>query len=258
MKKNVFLRIYGEGQAVVLIPGFASRANSWGFQYRWLKKHFKVITVENNSLFGSQADHGDYYIDGIVSDLNENLESCGISKTAIVGSSMGGMIALEFANRYPEKVASVVLATLPVEYNPALIHLADKLNSTVGDDFSFNEFLPLFFSPDFVKQDRFKIFTDLFMQNGTGFSRNVLRDQLCVIREWLELEKWIKGCQCPCLFIYGADDQLVSSDEAIKRLKPVFDKSEFKVINGAGHVVHIEKHKEFNNIVYDFLKRQNW
>jgi len=258
MAKNVFFRIYGDGQAVVLIPGFASRANSWGFQYRWLKKHFKVITVENNSLFGSQADHNDYYIDEIVSDLNENLESCGISKTAIVGSSMGGMIALEFANRYPEKVASVVLATLPVEYNPALIHLADKLNSTAGDDFSFNEFLPLFFSPDFVKQDRFKIFTDLFMQNGTGFSRNVLRDQLSVIREWIESKRWVEGCQCPCLFIYGADDQLVSSDEAIKRLKPVFDKSEFKVINGAGHVVHIEKHKEFNNIVYDFLKRQNW
>ena len=258
MKKNVFLRIYGEGQAVVLIPGFASRANSWGFQYRWLKKHFKVITVENNALFGSQADHNDYCIDQIVSDLNENLASYGISKTAIVGSSMGGMIALEFANRYPEKVASVVLATLPVEYNPALIHLADKLNSTVGDDFSFNEFLPLFFSPDFVKQDRFKIFTDLFTQNGTGFSRNVLRDQLSVIREWIESKRWVEGCQCPCLFIYGADDQLVSSDEAIKRLKPVFDKSEFKVINGAGHVVHIEKHKEFNNIVYDFLKRQNW
>ena len=118
--------------------------------------------------------------------------------------------------------------------------------------------MPLFFSPDFVKQDRFKIFTDLFMQNGTGFSRNVLRDQLSVIREWIESKRWVEGCQCPCLFIYGADDQLVSSDEAIKRLKPVFDKSEFKVINGAGHVVHIEKHKEFNNIVYDFLKRQNW
>lgn len=258
MTINKKIKNYGSGQPVVLIPGFASKANSWGFQYRWLKKHFKVITFEFNDEYQFGQRNSFYNLSEIVSDLNKNLESCGISKTAMVGSSMGAMIALEFANRYPEKVACVVLATLPVEYNPALFHLADKLNSTVRDDFSFNEFLPLFFSPDFVKQDRFKIFTDLFTQNGTGFSRNVLRDQLSVIREWIELEKWIKGCQCPCLFIYGADDQLVSSDEAIKCLAPVFDKSEFRVINGAGHVVHIEKHKEFNNIVYDFLKRQNW
>jgi len=252
------IKEYGSGQPVVLIPGFAAKANSWGFQYRWLKKYFKIFAVENKSIGKAESVHGCYDFSTITSELNKALDICGVSRAAIIGSSMGAMIALEFANSYPEKVASVALATLPVEYNPALIHLADKLNSTVGDDFSFNEFLPLFFSPDFVKQDRFKIFTDLFMQNGTGFSRNVLRDQLSVIREWIESKRWVEGCQCPCLFIYGADDQLVSSDEAIKCLVPVFDKSEFKVINGAGHVVHIEKHKEFNNIVYDFLKRQNW
>ena len=31
-------KIYGSGRPILLIPGFASLANSWGLQYRWLKK----------------------------------------------------------------------------------------------------------------------------------------------------------------------------------------------------------------------------
>jgi len=39
-----------------------------------------------------------------------------------------------------------------------------------------------------------------------------------------------------------------------KKLEAAFPKSAIRIIAGAGHAVHIEKHREFNTVVYDFLK----
>lgn len=258
---NCSFKIYGSGQPVILIPGIASTANSWGFQYRWLKKYFKIITVENKGIGKLGQNDGSHSIAVVASEINEILEACCVTKTAILGSSMGAMIALEFAQRYPEKVSSLILASLPIEQTPALRHLNENINSSLQNSFDngsfFKKILPVFFSPDFVKQDRFRIFTDLFMKNGTNFSIDVLWAQLCASREWIESKSWIEGCQCPCLFIYGSADQLVSKDDAVKQVTTVFNKSEVKIIDGAGHSAHIEKYQEFNEIVHEFLNMHN-
>jgi len=256
MLKDTSLRIYGSGFPVVLIPGFAAKANSWGFQYRWLKRYFKVITVEIKGISDTGQVKRDYDLTAAVDDLTEILVSTGVTKTAIMGSSMGAMIALEFARRHPDKVSSLIAVSLPVAYNAAFSRIAEAMNSSNDDDeFSFKQFMPLFFSPDFVKHDRFKIFTDFFVPNGSSFSKEVLLLQLGMIREWLESRRWMDGCQCPSLFIYGSEDQLVSKDEALKQLVPIFKQSEFKIFAGAGHVVHIERYSELNDIVREYLVR---
>jgi len=246
-------KVYGSGRPILLIPGFASLAGSWGFQYRLLKRYFKVITVEIKGICETGQVKRDYDLSAVVDDLSEFLASSGVSKTALVGSSMGAMIALEFARKNPEKVSSLIAVSLPLSCSVAFSQIAEKVNSSTVDDFSFKEFMPLFFSPDFVKHDRFRIFAEFFVPNGSPFSKEVLFSQLCVIREWLESKRWVNGCQCPSLFIYGSEDQLVSKDEALRQIAHTFHQYEFKVIEGAGHAVHIEKHQEFNNIVCDFL-----
>lgn len=256
MLNNFSYKIYGSGQPVVLIPGFASKINSWGFQYRWLKKYYKIIAIENSLGMAGQSKDG-CEIANIASDISDILNSLSIEKTAMLGSSMGAMIALDFAQRYPDKISSLILASFPIEHTPSLRDLTEDLhlptqNSLGSDSFSKN-FLEVFFSPDFVKQDRFKIFTDFFMQSGPSFPKGVLSAQLGAVSEWLESKRWLQGCNCPCLFIYGSEDQLISKENTIKEVATVFNKSEVKIINGAGHAVHIEKYQEFNNIVHEFL-----
>jgi len=188
------------------------------------------------------------------------LESCGVKKAALLGSSMGAMIALEFAQQNPERVSDLILASLPFQHTPSLQHLTEDMNSFIRDpsdgDSFFRKLLPFFFTPAYVVQDHFRIFTDLFMQDVTSFSKDVLFAQLRAVREWLESKRWKEGCQCPCLFIYGSEDQLISKDNTTKELATSFSKSEVRIIDGAGHAVHIEKYREFNNLVYEFMTRR--
>jgi len=255
---NQLFQIYGLGYPVVLIPGFASKADSWGLQYRWLKKYFQVIVFENKSIACTQSKSEDY-IDIAVSDINDALRTCSIKKVSLLGASMGAMIALEFAQRFPEKVSSLIFASLPIDDNLSFKNLTEDLNLSIQNnsdrDFFLRKLSTVFFSPDFVKQETFNILSDFFMQNGKSFSNDALCAQLCAVNNWLESKKWIDGCQCPCLFIYGSEDQLVSVKNTINQLTNVFKKSEVKIINGAGHAVHIEQYQEFNDIVYDFLQK---
>ena len=253
-------RIYGSGQPVVLIPGFAATASSWGFQYRWLKKNFKIIAIENSAVAKQENLDGNYDISTIASGINNILESCGVKQAALLGSSMGAMIALEFAQQYPERVSALILVSLPFHYSSSLQHLTEDMNSLIQDtadgDSFIRKLLQVFFSPAYVAQDHFRIFTDLFMQNGASFSKDVLFAQLRAVHEWLESKRWKEGCQCPCLFIYGSADQLISQENTANELATSFSKSEVKIIDGAGHAVHIEKYREFNNLIHEFMTKQ--
>jgi len=257
VNKSLTFAIHGTGALVVLIPGFAAKANSWGFQYRALKKHYKVITVENSGISESVQCDGDYCIDAMADQLYRLIDEHGAGKASILGASMGAMIALEFAQRYPDKVTSLILASLPIEPIPALRKLIED-QELLAQEFDSNLFFinlwPVLFSEDFVNRDRFRVFRELFMQSGVCFSKDILHAQLCAADTWLESNRWTKGCGCPCLFIYGSDDQLISKDITLKKLEAMFPKSTIRIIDGAGHGVHIEKHTEFNNVVYDFLK----
>ncbi len=181
-KNSQLFRTYGKGQPVVLIPGFASKADSWGLQYRWLKKYFQVIAYENRSIVCTQRKR-EVNIDIAVSDINNALSSCGIKKASLLGASMGAMIALEFAQTYPEKVSSLILASLPIDDTLSFKHLTEDLNLSIQNnadrDFFLRKLSTVFFSPDFVKQETFNILFDFFMQNGKSFSNDSLCAQLC-------------------------------------------------------------------------------
>ena len=258
MNKPFSFVIHGKGAPVVLIPGFASQANSWGFQYRALKKRFKVIILENSGISESaQCDGGDHCIAAMADQLYRLVDEHGAGKASILGASMGAMIALEFAQRYPDKVTSLILASLPIAPIPALRKLLEE-QELLAQEFDGNLFLknlwPVLFSKDFIRQDRFRIFNELFMQSGSCFSKDMLHAQLHAADTWLESNRWTTGCNCPCLFIYGSEDQLNSKENTLKKLENAFPKSAVRIIDGAGHAVHIEKHREFNAVVYDFLK----
>ena len=257
---SVNLSFYGDGPPVVLIPGFASMANSWAFQYRWLKKFFKIIVVENKGADPLSPDNS-YDIDVIASEINNAIEKHGIGKVALIGSSMGAMIALEFAQQHPERIGSLILTSLPVENSAMIKYLNEDLKQSMPLSADLEEFfkkiLPLYFSSGFIQKHHFNLFADFFLKNSVNFSKDVLYAQLAAMIKWLEAERWTGGCRCPCLFVFGSDDVFIKENNIINRINRVFAPAEVKIINDAGHAVHIEKYTEFSEIVYDFLIRNN-
>ncbi len=99
----------GSGDPLVLIMGLGGDLQGWALTAPALAKHFRVITYDNRGAGRTSAPDKPYSIEGMADDLAALLDELKISKAHIVGYSMGGMIAQEFALKYPGKVDRLVL-----------------------------------------------------------------------------------------------------------------------------------------------------
>lgn len=113
---------------VVFIHGNACDHTIWALQTRWFAYHgWSVLAVD---LPGNGKSDGPMpqSIEAFADWLPHLLDAAGVEKAALVGHSMGALIALEAAARYPARVSKLSLLGfgLPMAVNPELQALADS------------------------------------------------------------------------------------------------------------------------------------
>jgi 3-oxoadipate enol-lactonase len=101
-------QLTGSGPTIVLLHGFTLDLRMWNAQMAAFTPHYQVLLYDLRGFGGSALpdstsyDHAD--------DLSALLDQLGIERAAIVGLSMGGGVALDFALAYPERVRALILA----------------------------------------------------------------------------------------------------------------------------------------------------
>jgi pimeloyl-ACP methyl ester carboxylesterase len=111
---DLYYEVHGQGAPVLLIGGFTSDHMSYSFQVPTLAGEFQCIVFDNRGAGQSSQPDGPYTTAQLADDAADLLDHLGIAKAHIVGHSMGGAIAQEFAINHADKTASVVLsATFP-------------------------------------------------------------------------------------------------------------------------------------------------
>ena len=99
----------GSGEPLVLIRGLGSDLQAWSLQTPALAQALRVITYDNRGAGRTGAPDKPYSIEGMADDLAALLGELKIAQASILGYSMGGMIAQEFALKYPNKVNKLIL-----------------------------------------------------------------------------------------------------------------------------------------------------
>lgn len=99
----------GSGEPLVLIRGLGSDLQAWALQVPALARHFRVITYDNRGAGRTSAPDKPYSIAGMADDLAALLDALHIEKAHVLGYSMGGMIAQEFALRHPARLEKLIL-----------------------------------------------------------------------------------------------------------------------------------------------------
>lgn len=100
----------GQGAPVLLIMGLGWASNMWHRTRPVLSARYRTIAFDNRGAGRSEVPPGPYSIAVMASDTAAVLDAAGIDSAHVVGASMGGMIAQEFALQYPARVRSLVLA----------------------------------------------------------------------------------------------------------------------------------------------------
>jgi pimeloyl-ACP methyl ester carboxylesterase len=108
---RVNFNIAGRGPAVVLIHGVAGRATQWDDVARLLAARHTVIAPDLLGHGESAKPRGDYSLGAHASGIRDLLVGLDVEHASVVGHSLGGGIALQFAYQFPERCDRLVLVS---------------------------------------------------------------------------------------------------------------------------------------------------
>jgi pimeloyl-ACP methyl ester carboxylesterase len=127
----------GSGPPVAMINGIGSPRAGWGLQVPALSQYFTVLTFDNRDVgeTGAGSDPQPYAIRQFADDLAGLMDAIGWRSAHIVGASMGGAIAQEFAIEYPDRTRSVSIICSWPKSDPWMVELMtqwDRVFETQG------------------------------------------------------------------------------------------------------------------------------
>lgn len=252
----------GEGQPVVLLIGLGGNATSWMYHASRLARKYRVICPENRGAGRTGAPDEPYSMDIFTRDLNAIFEHAGLEKAALLGLSMGGMIAQNFYFAHPQKVAALILSSTGVGPNdPAFISPEPEINEilkrhkTEGALENYNDFISIFYHPSYLARDpdlavKISHYLREHPQPQYAYER-----QLAACYSHPPYSYRIGQIAVPTLVLHGLDDQLWPVANAHYLAENIPD-AELSVIENGGHMLFIEQPDAYCTVLESFLERR--
>lgn len=247
---NFYYEINGSGDPLLFIHGLGSSTRDWEFQVPEFSPKYKVITVDLRGHGKSDKPKGPYSISMFATDVAEIIKYLDLADVSIVGISLGGAIVLQLTIDYPELIKNLVVVN-----SRASIIDANALEQTINERTKIieNEGMKgmgetlasvLFIKPE--QEEKRKKTIKRWAENDIDSYINSLKSLI-----GFNLMNELSRIKCPTLIITSDQDYSpVSVKEEYAKLIP---KSIVKVVNDARHAVTMEKPKEFNEIILEFL-----
>ena len=253
---KIFYEIEGDGEPVVLIPGFAAGRWIWFKQTPELSRNFRVTVFDPRGVSASDKPEGPQTIGQLADDVAALLQTIGIDSAHIVGASFGGFVAQEFALKYPAMTRKLVLCCTsfggPNHVSPGLETLAalastKKLNS----EERMRANLLLAFTPEYVQTEVAEVDRIVQLRATNEVPEHIYLSQLQAAVNF-NAESRVQQITCPTLVLSGDADVIVPVQNSLN-LAGKIPGAMLCIIHGGSHTFFIEQAREFNNIVTDFL-----
>lgn len=258
--QKLYYEVHGEGIPLVLIMGIGYDATLWGlYQIPAFSQEYKVITFDNRDVGRSSKATRPYTIADMADDVVGLLDILDVERTHMLGLSMGGMIAQEFALSHPERLDKLILTstgagTGRAKFDPITIWSFVKKHDKEGMIFAAQQCIWLF-STDFLR-NRQAVDETLAMlgSNPNPISPEAYERQANAYVEHDSLDR-IGMIRAQTLVVAGERDRLTPPWIG-RELADGIPGAKFHLVKGAGasHVLPLERPEDFNKVVLSFLK----
>lgn len=252
---KLFYRQSGQGDPLIILHGLLGSSDNWFSLAKTFAEHFTVYLVDQRN--HGQSPHSDEFNYSLLTeDLNDFYKEHGIEKAHIIGHSMGGKTAMNFAVKYPEKVNKLIIVDIvPKVYPVHHDHILDGLKAidleAVTNRTEADKILSAHVAEPDVRQFLLK---NLARDEQSKFiwkmNLHALDAHIEEIGEGMQYEGTYPGA---ALFVKGAHSNYYKpgDEDAIKK---IFTAARFVTLD-TGHWVQAEKPKEFADTVMTFLNQ---
>ena len=243
----------GKGTVIVLLHGFLENATMWDSYISTFAKKYRVITID---LLG----HGKSECLGYVHTMDDQadmvyavFQHLKIRKSIFVGHSMGGYVALSFAELYPENTEGLVLlnsTTYPDDHERKInrnraIKMAHKEYSSlvqisIANLFSIDNRESFISEIEQVKKEALKTPLQGYIAAQEGMKLRKNKEHLLHLTSY------------PKLLILGKKDGVLNYTDNIKQIE---DTNVPLISFPDGHMSHIENRDELEKVLLDFFKK---
>jgi pimeloyl-ACP methyl ester carboxylesterase len=253
---RIYYEIHGEGkQTLTMIRGLGSDLSAWFPQIPEFSKHFKTLVFDNRGAGRTDKPDGPYSMKQMAQDLNGLLGALNIQRTALLGISMGGMIAQEFAIGHPEKLSCLILGCTTFGGSEAIPPSREILNAILAGPDADEKTRRLqeqaMFCADTIANRRDVIAAYTEARSRFPIPQNSLALQAAALRAHDSANR-LQQVQTPTLVITGADDRLIPPENS-RLIAERIPGAIFNKLPG-GHLFMVEYPDAFNRAVIEFVK----
>ena len=243
----------GTGPVLLFLHGIGGNHHSFDWQLPAFASHWKA-TAWDMPGYGKSTPMEDMTFEKLAHAVAGLLDHLKAPTAAIVGHSMGGMVAQEFMVHYPERTSAVVLSgTSPSfgrsngEFQEWFLsqRLAPLDRGLSPSDFA-EELVPNMMS---VNPPRKAV--EAAICSMSALPAETYRTALhCLVK--FDQREALGNITCPTLVLAGEFDEAAPSP-MMKKMASYIPDSRFHCLKGVGHLANLEDPDAFNSVILDFL-----
>jgi len=254
---------FGTGPPIVLLHGLGESAIIWAYNLESLSKKYTVYALDLPGHGNSDNPKWKYSLNNFVEFLSSFLSTLNLQNPHLIGHSLGGMIALETAFKQPKQLGKLVLVDsaglgkelasfLKIMTLPLVGELM-TMPTKAGLRFLLKQVIP---DPQGIPNDLVESLAH--ERNRKGNKQSMLR----ILRSGINIRGIhfhlidllrLEYLNVPTYVLWGRDDKIFPYSHG-KNAAMRLPRGRLTVLDDCGHWPQIEKHKEFNRLVVEFLR----
>lgn len=252
---NFHYRSWGKGHPLIILHGLFGSLDNWATIAKALASDVHVYAYDARN-HGRSFHSEKFSYKAMADDIGEFMDQRGITSAHLLGHSMGGKSAMQFALTHPDRVDTLIVVDIAPK--PYARKHDDLIEAMTGLDLSRYS----------LRQEVDEALAGKIQSTPTRLFllKNLARNEDGTLRWKLNLEvirrhygKTARGVDAdrrfekPALFIKGGKSSYIDSDDR-PLIKQLFPRSSILTIKNAGHWVHADAPDELLNVVQGFLR----
>jgi len=247
--------VTGKGEVVVLLHGFLEDLSMWDELGANLSSANKVIAIDLPGFGGSGMISNNHGMDLMAETVAQVLKIENITSCTLVGHSMGGYVALAFADLYQNSLDSIILFHSQAAEDDAETKINRNRTIKIVEN-NHAKFISSFIPSLFTDENTIKFAEKIesIVQRSMLTKNEGVIAALAGMRDRKDHLKLLSELDVPVLFIVGKQDSRIPFSKIIKQIE-LPKKSESLILDNVGHMGFIEAKELTHNAINQFVNR---